>query len=404
MSSELASVAKAMVAPGKGILAADESTSTANKRFAAINLPQTEEMRQKYRDMLLTTPDFGEYISGVILYDETIRQNARSGKSFVEVLQAAGSLPGIKLDTGPHQLALALPDEKITEGLDGLAKRVDEYVKLGAKFAKWRAVITVDVARGLPSDACLHANAHALARYAAICQAGGLVPIVEPEVVMDGGATQTLEQSFAIHERTLRHTFEELAAQNVVFENMVLKPSMVIPGQKSGTTASVHDVAEQTLTALLRWVPAAVAGIAGAILIDAFQFATQVYAGATPAEVIERTYTMVASVLLGPAAYANPAAPAIGALLHFLVSIGWACGYVYLARSRTQLLSQPWLSGAAFGLVVYVFMQVVLLAGGVYHRPATPAALGIALVAHVAFFGIPVALVASQLLRRPARA
>jgi fructose-bisphosphate aldolase class I len=262
MSSELASVAKAMVAPGKGILAADESTSTANKRFAALNLPQTEEMRQMYRDMLLTTHDFGAYISGVILYDETIRQNARSGKSFVEVLRAAGSLPGIKLDTGPHQLALALPDEKITEGLDGLAKRVDEYVTLGAKFAKWRAVITVDVARGLPSDACLHANAHALARYAAICQAGGLVPIVEPEVVMDGGAKQTLEQSFAIHERTLRHTFEELWAQNVVFEDMVLKPSMVIPGQNSGATASVSDVAEQTLEVLLRWVPAAVSGIA----------------------------------------------------------------------------------------------------------------------------------------------
>jgi fructose-bisphosphate aldolase class I len=262
MSSELASVAKAMVAPGKGILAADESTSTANKRFAALGIAQTEEMRQKYRDMLVTVPDFGSFISGVILYDETIRQNALSGKSFVDVLHASGSLPGIKLDTGPHQLALALPDEKITEGLDGLAKRVDEYVKLGAKFAKWRAVITIDAARGLPSDACLHANAHALARYAAICQAGGLVPIVEPEVLMDGVAAQTIEQSFDVHERALRHTFEELAAQNVVFEEMILKPSMVIPGQKSGTTASVNDVASQTLAALLRFVPAAVAGIA----------------------------------------------------------------------------------------------------------------------------------------------
>jgi len=262
MSSELASIAKAMVAPGKGILAADESTGTANKRFAALNIPQTEEMRLKYRDMLLTAPDFGSFISGVILYDETIRQNALSGKSFVDVLRAAGSLPGIKLDTGPHPLALGLADEKVTEGLDGLAKRVDEYVQLGAKFAKWRAVITIDVARGLPSDACLHANAHALARYAAICQAGGLVPIVEPEVVMDGGAAQTLEQSFSVHERTLRHTFEELTALNVSFEGMVLKPSMVIPGQNSGTTASVDEVASGTLAVLLRWVPAAVAGIA----------------------------------------------------------------------------------------------------------------------------------------------
>jgi fructose-bisphosphate aldolase class I len=262
MSSELAAVAKAMVAPGKGILAADESTGTCNKRFAALNIPQTEDMRRKYRDMLLTAPDFAKYISGVILYDETIRQNALSGKTFVDQLHADGSLPGIKLDTGPHPLALALPDEKITEGLDGLAKRVDEYVKLGAKFAKWRAVITIDAARGVPSDACLHANAHALARYAGICQAGGLVPIVEPEVVMDGGAAQTLEQSFAVHERTLRHTFEELAALNVSFEGMVLKPSMVIPGEKAGTTASVNEVAAQTLTVLLRWVPAAVAGIA----------------------------------------------------------------------------------------------------------------------------------------------
>jgi fructose-bisphosphate aldolase, class I len=262
MSSELASTAKAMVAPGKGILAADESTGTANKRFAALGIPQTEEMRQKYRDMLLTAPDFASYISGVILYDETIRQNALSGKSFVDLLHGSGSLPGIKLDTGPHPLALGLPDEKVTEGLDGLAERVEEYVKLGAKFAKWRAVITIDASRGLPSDACLRVNAHALARYAAICQAGGLVPIVEPEVVMDGGAAQTLEQSFDVHERALRHTFEELAAQNVTFEEMVLKPSMVIPGQKSGATASVNEVASQTLAVLLRWVPAAVAGIA----------------------------------------------------------------------------------------------------------------------------------------------
>jgi fructose-bisphosphate aldolase class I len=262
MSSELASVAKAMVATGKGILAADESTGTANKRFAPLNIPQTEEMRQHYRDLLFTTADFGTFFSGVILYDETIRQAGRSGKSFVEILQAQHSFPGIKLDTGVHPLALAKPDEKITEGLDGLAKRVDEYVKLGAKFAKWRAVITIDEATGIPTDACLHANAHALARYAAICQAGGLVPIVEPEVLMDGNMSHSLETSFAVHGRTLHHVFNELHRLNVKLEEMVLKPSFVIPGQKSAQKASVAEVAESTLTILLRYVPAAVAGIA----------------------------------------------------------------------------------------------------------------------------------------------
>ena len=250
MSSQLAAVAKAMVAPGKGILAADESTSTCNKRFAALGIPETQEMREHYRDLLFTTPEFGKYFSGVILYDETIRQNARSGKTFVEVLNETGALPGIKLDTGPQQLALAKPGEKITEGLDGLAKRVDEYVKMGAKFAKWRAVITIGTQDGLPTHDCLHSNAHALARYAAICQAGGLVPIVEPEVLMDGGATHSLETSFEVHERALWHVFAELSGAHVRFEEMVLKPSMVIPGQKSGQTASVSEVAEATLTVL----------------------------------------------------------------------------------------------------------------------------------------------------------
>ena len=263
MSSELASVAKALVAPGKGILAADESTGTANKRFAAIDIPETEEMRRHYRDMLFTTPDFGKFFSGVILYDETIRQNGKGNRSFVEILQSSGAMPGIKVDTGTQQLALARPGEKITEGLDGLAKRVDEYVKMGAKFAKWRAVITIDKASRMPSHPCLRANAHALARYAAICQAGGLVPIVEPEVLSDGDhASQDMETSFAVHEHTLQHVFDELAGQNVRFEEMLLKPSMVVPGQKSGSKASVREVAQQTLTVLLRWVPAAVAGIA----------------------------------------------------------------------------------------------------------------------------------------------
>jgi fructose-bisphosphate aldolase class I len=262
MSTELANNAKAMVAPGRGVLAADESTGTANKRFGVLNIPQTEEMRRDYRDMLFTMPDFGSYFSGVILYDETIRQAGRAGTSFVSVLQASHSFPGIKLDTGTHPLALAKADEKITEGLDGLAKRVDEYVKLGAKFAKWRAVITIDEKTGIPTDACLHANANALARYAAICQAGGLVPIVEPEVLMDGNASHSIETSHAVHERTLHHVFNELHRANVKYEEMILKPSMVLPGQKSGAKPSVEEVAARTLQVLLEMVPAAVAGIA----------------------------------------------------------------------------------------------------------------------------------------------
>jgi fructose-bisphosphate aldolase class I len=261
MSSKLASVAKAMVAPGKGILAADESTGTANKRFAPLNIPQNEEMRRKYREMLFTSPHFGERISGVILYDETIRQSDSQGKPLAQIITEAGSLPGIKLDTGTVQLALGGPDEKVTEGLDGLAKRVDEYVKLGAKFAKWRAVIAID--EGIPTHRCIHANANALARYAAICQAGGLVPIVEPEVLMDGEhAKHSLERSFEVHEWTLKHVFEELAAADVRFEEMILKPSMVIPGQKSAERATPREVAGSTVTVLMRWVPAAVAGIA----------------------------------------------------------------------------------------------------------------------------------------------
>ncbi len=261
MSTDLAAAAKAMVAPGKGILAADESTGTANKRFAPLGIAETEEMRRKYRDMLFTAPDFGNFFSGVILYDETIRQDGFAGKSFVKTLQDAGSMPGIKLDMGQVPLPLGNPAELVTEGLDGLGKRVDEYVKLGAKFAKWRATIKIDAKSGLPSDASLIASAHGLARYAAICQAGGLVPIVEPEVLMDGGATQTLEESFAVHERTLRFVFDALADQNVKFEEMILKPSMVIPGEKAAS-ASVDAVSSETLRVLLRWVPASVAGIA----------------------------------------------------------------------------------------------------------------------------------------------
>ncbi|GAC1541452.1 MAG: fructose-bisphosphate aldolase class I [Vulcanimicrobiaceae bacterium] len=262
MSSQLASVAKAMVAPGKGILAADESTGTANKRFVPLDIAQTEENRRKYRDLLFTMPDFGTFFSGVILYDETIRQDGMTGKSFVKTLEDAGAFPGIKLDTGVEHLALAPADEKITSGLDGLAKRVEEYVKMGAKFAKWRAVITIDEKTGLPTDACLRANAHALARYGAICQAGGLVPIIEPEVLMDGTMSHSIETSHAVHVRTLRFVFDELAGQNIVFGEMVLKPSFVIAGQKSSAKASVSDVASRTLAVLRDTVPASVAGIA----------------------------------------------------------------------------------------------------------------------------------------------
>ncbi|HEV3158160.1 MAG TPA: class I fructose-bisphosphate aldolase [Candidatus Baltobacteraceae bacterium] len=257
MNTVLADVAKAMVAPGKGILAADESFGTANKRFEKLGIPTTEEMRRSYREMLFTTKDLASSISAVILFDETIRQGKKDGTSFVQVLERNGILPGIKLDLG----TVTLPNthgEKVTEGLDGLAKRVAEYVGLGAKFAKWRAVI--DVGPAIPSDRAIEANAHALARYAAICQAGGLVPIVEPEVLMDGD--HTLERCREVTERTLKRTFWELAKAGVILEQMVLKPNMVISGMKCPTQAGVLDVSKATLETLLRTVPAAVAGVA----------------------------------------------------------------------------------------------------------------------------------------------
>src|SRR3954471_1151163 len=220
-STELASTARAMVAPGKGILAADESTGTIEKRFKSINVENTEENRRAYRDMLFSTRGLADHISGVILYDETLRQKSASGTPFPEMLSKLGVLPGIKVDAGAKDMALC-PGETVTEGLDGLAKRCADYVKLGAKFAKWRAVITIGA--GLPSAACVTANAHALARYAAICQANGLVPIVEPEVIMDG--EHSIERCEEVTEWTLRETFEALASQRVRLEEMVLKPSM----------------------------------------------------------------------------------------------------------------------------------------------------------------------------------
>ncbi|MBC7970569.1 MAG: fructose-bisphosphate aldolase class I, partial [Verrucomicrobia bacterium] len=254
---ELITTAKAMVAPGKGILAADESYSTANKRFEKLGIPTTEEMRRAYREMLFTAPGIGEFFSGVILFDETIRQATKDGKPFTEVLLDAGILPGIKLDEGAKPLAKA-PGETVTEGLDGLRDRIAEYYKMGARFAKWRAVITIG--KGMPSHRCLDTNAHALARYAALCQEGGLVPIVEPEVLMDGD--HTLEQSYGVHHEVLKTVFDALYVQGVEPEQMILKPSMVISGEKASKQASVEDVARWTVKCLQERVPAAVPGCA----------------------------------------------------------------------------------------------------------------------------------------------
>jgi fructose-bisphosphate aldolase class I len=253
---ELAAVAQAMAGPGKGILAADESTGTIEKRFAGIKVENTEENRRAYRDMLFTAKGLSQSISGVILYDETLRQKSANGTPFVELLSKNGILPGIKVDTGAKDLALC-PGEKITEGLDGLAKRCAEYVKIGAKFAKWRAVITIG--KDMPSSTCIAANAHALARYAAICQAAGLVPIVEPEVLMDGD--HTIERCEEVTEWTLNAVYQALYLNRVTLEHSVLKPSMVISGKDCARQAGIDEVAERTVRILKRTVPAAVAGI-----------------------------------------------------------------------------------------------------------------------------------------------
>ena len=255
--SELAKVAQAMVAPGRGILAADESTGTIGKRFQGIQVENTEEHRRAYRDMLFTAKALGEHISGVILYDETLRQKSADGTPFPVLLQRQGVIPGIKVDAGAKDMALC-PGETVTEGLDGLAKRCAEYVQLGAKFAKWRAVIIIGAQ--IPSEACIEANAHALARYGAICQQAGLVPIIEPEVLMDG--THDIDRCEAVTEATLRAVFAALANQGVKLEEMVLKPSMVISGKDCPKQASVSEVAARTLAVLKRTVPAAVPGIA----------------------------------------------------------------------------------------------------------------------------------------------
>jgi len=249
-------MARALVAPGKGILAADESGPTIEKRFKNIGVASTEETRRNFREMLFTTPGLGEFISGVILFDETLRQKAADGTPIVEVLARQGIIPGIKVDKGAKALA-GFPGEKITEGLDGLRERLAEYAKLGARFTKWRAVITVGA--DIPTRTCLEANAHALARFAALSQEAGLVPIVEPEVLMDG--EHTIERHFEVTERTLKIVFQQLFEQRIRLEAMLLKPNMVLAGNDRPQQASVAQAAEMTLRCLLHTVPASVPGI-----------------------------------------------------------------------------------------------------------------------------------------------
>jgi fructose-bisphosphate aldolase class I len=257
--SELNKVAQAMVAPGRGLLAADESTGTIKKRFDAIGVESTADSRRDYREMLFRTKEaMSKYISGVILYDETIRQNAKDGTPLVKLIAQGGSLPGIKVDKGTKPLPNC-PGEVITEGLDGLGERLAEYRGLGAKFAKWRAVIDIGE-HGMPSYTCVNANAHALARYAALCQDAGIVPIVEPEVLMDGG--HDIDRCAEVTTWVLKETFQALFFNRVALEGMVLKPNMIVPGKKSGKRASVEEVAEKTLRVLKECVPAAVPGIA----------------------------------------------------------------------------------------------------------------------------------------------
>ncbi len=256
-AQELIDTANTMVADDKGLLAMDESNPTCNKRFAKLGIPQTGESRRAYREMIVTAPNLGECISGVILYDETIRQKKSDGTPFIKVITDAGIIPGIKVDAGAKDLA-GHPGEKVTEGLDGLRERLAEYWQMGARFAKWRAVIAIG--DGIPSGGCIEANAQALARYAALCQETGLVPVVEPEVLMDGD--HTLGRCGEVTEEALRTVFNELYTQRVMLEGMILKPNMVLPGLTCPKQETVDDVADATVRCLLRTVPAAVPGVA----------------------------------------------------------------------------------------------------------------------------------------------
>jgi len=255
--AQLINTARALVADHKGLLAMDESVGTCNKRFAVLGIPQTVEMRRSYREMIVTTPGLNESISGAILFDETIRQRKEDGTPFIKVLMDAGIIPGIKVDLGAKPLA-GSPGEKVTEGLDGLRDRFAEYSKMGARFAKWRAVIAVG--DGMPSQSCMEANAHALARYAALCQEAGLVPIVEPEVLMDG--SHTLAQCQAVTTEVLHTVFDQLYKQHILLEGMLLKPNMILPGLDCHQQEDTQAITESTITCLLRTVPVAVTGIA----------------------------------------------------------------------------------------------------------------------------------------------
>jgi fructose-bisphosphate aldolase, class I len=256
-SQELINTASKLVAGDKGLLAMDESIPTCDKRFARWGIPQTEEARRAYRELIVTTPGLGESISGAILYDETIRQQKKDGTPLIKVIVDAGIIPGIKVDIGAKEMA-GHPREKITEGLDGLRARVNEYFQMGARFAKWRAVIALG--DGIPSQGCIEANAQALARYAALCQEAGLVPVVEPEVLMDG--EHTLARCCEVTEQVLRTVFNQLYTQRVMLEGMILKPNMVLPGLTCSQQAVVDEVADATVRCFLRSVPAAVPAIA----------------------------------------------------------------------------------------------------------------------------------------------
>jgi fructose-bisphosphate aldolase class I len=255
---QLPEIAQAMVAAGKGIIAIDESNATIKKRFDAVGVECTEENRRAYREMLLGTPNLSDYISGAILYDETLRQSTKDGVPFTQLMMDNGILPGIKVDKGTVPLA-GFPGEVVTDGLDGLRERLNEYAALGAKFAKWRAVINIDIDEGMPSDTCIEANAHALARYAALCQEAGIVPMVEPEVIMDG--QHDIEDCYVVTEKVLHALFDALYKHNVMLEGTILKASMVIPGKDCDKQADVEEVADFTVQCLKSSVPATLPGI-----------------------------------------------------------------------------------------------------------------------------------------------
>jgi len=260
MSERLEDIAAAIVGGGKGLLAADESSGTIKKRFDVIGVESTADSRRDYREMMFRAKDaMTKYISGVILYDETIRQKAADGTPLVEIIKASGAIPGIKVDAGAKPLA-GFPGDTITEGLDGLRERLADYYKLGARFAKWRAVIDIDTGKGVPSANSIASNAHALARYAALCQEAGIVPIVEPEVLMDGA--HDIDTCYAVSKATLIKLYDELHAARVVLEGSILKPNMVIAGKKSGKTNSPEEIAEKTIKLFRETVPSAVPGIA----------------------------------------------------------------------------------------------------------------------------------------------